>query len=394
VRIFLNKQGFKDVLHPSDVPTYTEKIVKAYQPEPMTVLFAAADWEDLMLFHFFLGGGARDNEVVHAGFHDIDFKLKTYDVREQPDFPKFQVKDFEERVVPLTDALIEMLCEHRKRHPTARLLFPRSDGKPDHHLILRLKAVALKAGLNCGRCVKKNKKTREIKTCVQFPVCKEWTLHRFRKTFATMHSEAGERLETISTWLGHADLETTKTYLEVGTHRPRKLAGRSIRHFSGSKEKALNGPQQPARRRPTRRLTLVGRSLASGQPLTKDLLRRRRSGRRGVDDHTRHEGGDVIQYAFYALEINNHGVVVLVGLDADHDGDDAAEHHVPACFIVPTTIGSTPDGALRPSNTTSSCTGINIIAATSGGSIAMALTKMSAPLALRPTYEVSVQGPT
>jgi integrase/recombinase XerD len=216
VLIFLNKQGYKDVLPPSDVPAYTEKIVKAYQPEPLTSLFAAAEWEDLVLFHFFLGGGARDNEVVHAGFHDIDFKLKTYDVREQPDFPRFQVKDFEERVVPLPDGLIEMLTEHRKLHPTARLLFPRADGKPDNHLIRRLKALALKAGLNCGRCVKKNKKTGEVKTCDQFPVCKEWTLHRFRKTFATMHSEAGVRLENISSWLGHADLETTKTYLEVG----------------------------------------------------------------------------------------------------------------------------------------------------------------------------------
>jgi integrase/recombinase XerD len=222
VLIFLRKQGFRDVLPRSDIPKYTEKIVKAYQPEPLTTLFAAADWEDLMLFHFFLGGGARDNEVAHAGFHDIDVNLKTYDVREQPDFPKFEVKDFEERVVPLTDALIEMLCEHRKRHPTARLLFPRADGTPDHHLIRRLKALALKAGLNCGRCVKKNKKTGELKTCDQFPVCKEWTLHRFRKTFATMHSEAGVRLETISGWLGHADLETTKAYLEVGEASSKK----------------------------------------------------------------------------------------------------------------------------------------------------------------------------
>jgi integrase/recombinase XerD len=109
-----------------------------------------------------------------------------------------------------------MLREHRQHHPTQRLLFPRADGKPDNHLLKRLKALALKAGLNCGRCVKKNKKTGEIKTCDQFPVCKEWTLHRFRKTFATMHSDAGEKLENISAWLGHADLETTKAYLEIG----------------------------------------------------------------------------------------------------------------------------------------------------------------------------------
>jgi integrase/recombinase XerD len=216
VLIFMRKHGFRDVLPRSDIPKYTEKIVKAYQPETLIPLFAAADWEDRMLFHFFLGSGGRDNEVVHAGFHDIDFRLKTFDVREQPDYPKFEVKDFEERTVPLPDALIEMLVEHRKRHPTARLLFPREGGNPDNHLIRRLKLLALKAGLNCGRCVKRNKETGAVKTCDHFPVCKEWTLHRYRKTFATMHSEAGVRLETISSWLGHADLETTKAYLEVG----------------------------------------------------------------------------------------------------------------------------------------------------------------------------------
>jgi integrase/recombinase XerD len=169
-----------------------------------------------MLFHFFLGSGCRDNEVVHGVWTDIDFRLKTNDVKDKPEFPKFEVKDFEERVIPLPDALIVMLLEHRKRHPTERLIFAGQNGHFDHHLIRRLKSLAFKAGLNCGRCQSRNKRTGAVKTCDQFPVCKEWTLHRFRKTFATMHSEAGVRLENISSWLGHADLETTKTYLEVG----------------------------------------------------------------------------------------------------------------------------------------------------------------------------------
>jgi integrase/recombinase XerD len=104
------------------------------------------------------------------------------------------VKDFEERTVPLPDALIEMLQEHRKRHPTERLIFPGENGEPDHHLIRRLKCLAFKAGLNCGRCVSKNKKPGQEETCDRFPICKEWTLHRFRKTFATMHADAGVKI--------------------------------------------------------------------------------------------------------------------------------------------------------------------------------------------------------
>jgi integrase/recombinase XerD len=156
--------------------------VKAYQPETLVRLFQAADKEDLVLFHFFLGSGCRDNEVVHAPWEDLDIQLRTYDVKEKPEL-LFEVKDHEERTVPLPKELIHLLTEHRKRHPTERFLFPGSDGQPDNHLIRRLKRLALKAGLNCGRCVSK-----KGLTCDEYPVCKEWTLHRFRKTFATMHA--------------------------------------------------------------------------------------------------------------------------------------------------------------------------------------------------------------
>jgi integrase/recombinase XerD len=44
-------------------------------------------------------------------------------------------------------------------------------------------------------------------------VCAEWELHRFRKTFATFHADAGVNIHTLARWLGHADLETTLTYL-------------------------------------------------------------------------------------------------------------------------------------------------------------------------------------
>jgi integrase/recombinase XerD len=214
VLIFLKQQGFAKVIHKSDIPKYTDKIVKAYQPEPLQVLFAAADQEDRILFHFFLGSGCRDNEVVHAMWEDIDFRLKTHDVREKREYPKYEVKDFEERTIPLPDALIEMLLDHRKRHPGKRLIFAGESGNPDHHLIRRLKCLAQKAGLNCGRCVSRNRETGRVRTCDQSPICKEWTLHRFRKTFATMHADAGVKIHTISRWLGHADLDTTMTYLE------------------------------------------------------------------------------------------------------------------------------------------------------------------------------------
>jgi integrase/recombinase XerD len=206
--IFLRKHGFKEVIHQSDRPKYTEKLVKSYDPEQLKTLFAWADEEDTVLFHFFLGSGLRDAEVVYACWPDVDFRAKTLDVKEKLDL-KFEVKDHEERTVPLPDTLIDLLRERRKKYPTTHLIFPgKKKGGPNHHLIRRLKNLALKAGLNCGRCVAKNGQT-----CDVHPVCKEWELHRFRKTFATMHADAGVKIHTLARWLGHADLETTLTYL-------------------------------------------------------------------------------------------------------------------------------------------------------------------------------------
>jgi integrase len=51
------------------------------------------------------------------------------------------------------------------------------------------------------------------------PICGEWGLHKFRKTFATFHSEAGVSPRTIQIWLGHSDLATTLRYLAIADLR-------------------------------------------------------------------------------------------------------------------------------------------------------------------------------
>lgn len=205
--IFLAKQGRKDVIQPSDRPRYTKKLVKAYDQAQLKRLFEVCDQEDEVLFRFLVGSGCRDNEVVHACWENLDFAAKTYDIKEKEDL-NFRLKDHEERTVPLPDSLIALLREHRRRHSSGRLIFAGPNGRPDNHLLRRLKRMALKAGLNCGRCASKGGQS-----CHLHPVCKEWELHRFRKTFATMHAKAGVKVHTLAKWLGHADLQTTLTYL-------------------------------------------------------------------------------------------------------------------------------------------------------------------------------------
>jgi integrase/recombinase XerD len=102
-------------------------------------------------------------------------------------------------------------------HATSAFVFPTKGGKPDHHFLRRLKRIAQRAGLNCGEC-----RDRSGRSCGKFAVCKAWGLHKFRKTFATMHSEAGVPPATIQRWLGHSDLVTTLRYLAAADIRSEK----------------------------------------------------------------------------------------------------------------------------------------------------------------------------
>jgi integrase len=194
-------------------PRVTEKVIKAYSLEELTDLFAAADAEDRIAFKFFLGTGCRERGVQFACWRDLNFSDSTFTVTAKPDLA-FSPKDYEERVIPMPDDLIEALRERRKAHPTARLIFTNGRGGPEGHFLRRLKILAQRAGVNCGDCVNK-----VGKSCREVPLCDRWELHALRKTFATMHHDAGVSARTIQSWLGHSDLETTLRYLKVNDNR-------------------------------------------------------------------------------------------------------------------------------------------------------------------------------
>jgi integrase/recombinase XerD len=200
------------LLSASDKPQYDEKDVEAYDSDQLTALFAAASPEERMLFQFFLGTGLREQEVMYTTWKNVDFKGKVVTVRSKPEMG-FRIKDKEERSVPVPDALIASLTV-RKRESTSMLVFPGTNGKPNGHFLRLLQHLAFRAGLNCGECV-----TKKGQKCSSHPVCSEWGLHKFRKSFSTMHSEAGVSAPTIQRWLGHADLATTLRYLAVADLR-------------------------------------------------------------------------------------------------------------------------------------------------------------------------------
>ena len=226
---FFRRNGINGLLSTSDMPKYVEKKVAAYNEVELKALFAAADDDERLAYQFFLYSGGREREVSHAIWRDIDFQSKTFTITAKPDLG-FTPKDFEERSVPLPDALVEALQARRRLNPDSRLIFTNKIGGVEGHFLHKLKRLALRAGLNCGHC--KNKKGL---SCKKHPVCDNWELHKFRKSFATIHHESGVSARTLQAWLGHSDLETTIAYLataDMRSDRMRAAVNNSFATFS------------------------------------------------------------------------------------------------------------------------------------------------------------------
>lgn len=201
----LKANGVIALLSHSDKPHYDEKEVEAYNSVQLARLFMAANPEERVVFEFFLGTGLREGEVMYTLWKNIDFIGGVVSVRSRPEM-SFRIKDKEERSVPVPDSLIASMVA-RKKHSTSVLVFPGTNGKPNGHFLRMLQLLAFRTGLNCGESV-----TKGGKSCMNHPVCGAWGLHKFRKTFATMHNEAGVSPRTIQRWLGHSDLATKLTF--------------------------------------------------------------------------------------------------------------------------------------------------------------------------------------
>jgi integrase len=198
---------------------YTEKKVKAYSVEELRALNAASTDEEFQIWQFFLGTGFREDEVAHACDTDVDFKMKTISVLEKRQW-NWRPKDKEERTVPIPDSLVEVLKVRKAMHPEGWLIFPNTNGNPEGHFLRMLKERALAAGLNCGHCT--STLSGKAVSCKDAACCEHWILHRFRKTFATMHHANSVPARTIQLWLGHESLETTLRYLADAELRSEK----------------------------------------------------------------------------------------------------------------------------------------------------------------------------
>lgn len=198
-----------------------EEDVVAYTVEEIEVLFSNMSAEEKLVYTFFLHSGCREQEVQYTTWADLNFRNMTFRVTGQGKSDVgFVPKNHEIRTIPLTSKLVSMLEEYKKSAPDKRWVFVSKTGKPDGHMLRRFKAVAKRAGLNCGECETEitewhagsSKKVEA--SCLTRPVCEEHYLHRLRKTCATRWLHNGIDLMKIKSYLGHKSLVTTQKYLE------------------------------------------------------------------------------------------------------------------------------------------------------------------------------------
>jgi integrase len=124
---------------------------KAYNPDELSKLFAAMALEEYLRYLFFLRTGCREQEVQYATWRDIDLKNLRYSASgEGKSDVAFIPKNHEERSVPLTTELGSLLAEHKKHAVSDRWSFTNEDGNPEGHFLRKFKAIAKRAGLNCG----------------------------------------------------------------------------------------------------------------------------------------------------------------------------------------------------------------------------------------------------
>jgi integrase len=197
VLTLLKKHGVKhDFSLADDLPSVDEEPAIPYESGGLKKLFKAMNPEEPIRYKFFLGTACREKEVTFAAWSDIDFTKGLYHVRPKKDVG-FSIKNHETRTVKMPAELVELLKARKKNAPHRRWIFVNEDGRPDTHFLRKLKRIAHRAGLNCGHCkttVTKGKyeTKREVGvTCATDPVCKNFYLHRLRKTCATRWEQHG-----------------------------------------------------------------------------------------------------------------------------------------------------------------------------------------------------------
>jgi integrase len=203
LRSFLRFSGanLAEIMPPE--PKYEAELPTIYSSDDIRSINAAADDYMRLVIEMGLKMGLRDQELMYAEWTDIDTQESVFRVQGKKHWD-FQVKDSEQRDVPIPADLLERLMARRPKHPSTRLILGTDSDTPNTKLLRTLKRLAKRAGLNCKHCDGCEGRLQE---------CRGWTLHKLRRTYMTTLLRNGLDLKTVQHYAGHADLASTMRYL-------------------------------------------------------------------------------------------------------------------------------------------------------------------------------------
>lgn len=184
----------RDVAWPmkkTDRIRYVTRSVEAYSKPDIQRLILVSDLDETDLWIFFLSTGCREQEAMYAEWSDLDWDRRRFLIQAKGNWVP---KDKEEAAIPVDSEFLFRMKARQRRYPTSRLLFPNANGEVQGHMLRLLQRCAKRGGLDP----------------------KYFGLHKFRKTFATLHHENGVPARTIQKWLRHSSLEVTLRYLAAG----------------------------------------------------------------------------------------------------------------------------------------------------------------------------------
>jgi integrase len=133
------------------------KKYSTYLEEEIAALLQVADNSEEALVWFLVETSFRIGEAAVAEWNDVDWEEKTVSVRFKPELG-FKPKDYEERVIAVSDTLLACLKRFRGDAPEDALIFPSPiTGTVDKHLDRIIRSLIGKAN-RAGYQVKKPRK--------------------------------------------------------------------------------------------------------------------------------------------------------------------------------------------------------------------------------------------